>query len=193
MKDDSVERAIFYPILKGKTEQELHQIAFEQIAETTNLTNEIARQACEFLWINWQKPMALKEKLFQLYEIMGDIKWAWFDEWDAFFSEKGNYPHNWSEYRKKRKITTGEIKIALFYHSVHSRFSNLRRYENHYAILANCTWTKRKYNIKLGLIDDEIEADVIELLKPIKDNQLLILPPYFPAGRAWLMYDRIRD
>lgn len=194
MIEDSVERAIFYPELKGKAHKELHQMSFQQIAQTTNLTQDIAKEACEFLWADWQKPIALKEKLKQLYEIVGEFEWGWFDEWDLFFSEKGKYPHTWAMYRRKRKITTGEIKVALFYHSVYSRFATLRQYADHYGILEECTWTEQKYNLRLAFFDDdEVEVEVINLLQPLKDNQLLMLPPFFPAGRASVMYDRIRN
>ncbi|MBN6077394.1 hypothetical protein HYE59_07585 [Aggregatibacter actinomycetemcomitans] len=193
MAEDSVERAIFYPTLKGKTHKELHQIAFEEIAQTTNLASELARKACEFLWADWQKPANLKTTLYQLYEIVGDFDWKWFDKWDVYFSEKGKYPHTWANYRKKRQITTGEIKVALFYHSIHARFAVLRRYESHYGILEDCTWSAIRYDLKLDFLDDKVEAEVIDLIQPIKDNQLLILPPYFPAGRADVIYERLRN
>ena len=193
MTEDCVERALFYGFLKGKTHEELHQLAFEDIAQTTNLTNDLARKVCDFLWANWIKPADLKLMLCQLYEIIGEFDWKWFDEWDLYFSEKGQYPYTWAKYRKKRKITIGEVKVALFYHSIHSKFAILRRYESHYSILENCAWSTERYNLRLSLLDDEVEAEIIDLIQPIKDNQLLILPPYIPAGRVSIIYERIRN
>lgn len=187
------EKAIFYPELKGKNHQQLHEIAFEQITETITFMSNDRSTLLAILWRQWEEPVNIRSFLKQLNESIQDFDWEWFNKWDNVFGEMGAYPYTWSKYKTK-KATQKEIKIALLYHSIHSRFATLRRYEDHYAIQESNWWSKAQYQIELvTLEDDPIEKEIVEAIKAIKNNVILSLPPYIPAGRASIRYKKVRE
>lgn len=192
--NDEYKKAIFYADLKGLNRRQLHQIAFEQITETANFTDKEKDIALNLLWEDWENPADLRLFLKQLNEVIQDFEWGWFEQWDRHFQQLGEYPYTWSKYRNKKGVTSKEVKIAVLYHSVHSRFAALRRYLDHYECMEACAWSQTRYQLRLSILgDDLIEKSIIESAVIIKENVLLALPPYIPAGRTSVMYERLRD
>lgn len=189
----SEHNAIFYPDLKGKNHKQLHEIAFEQIAETASFVQNDKEIFLKLLWEEWEKPLDIKIFLKKLNDSLEEFEWQWFNDWNDFFCIKKQYPYLWKKYMRPNN-SKKEIKIALFYHSIYSRFAELRRYEQHYHSVLECAWAKTKYNIRIMTLDDDLlEKEIVENMNIIQDNCILALPPYIPAGRCSLIYARVRD